>query len=84
MFANCVELTVVVRCRYPNHVWAIDFQFDETADGPTNGVYDTGHVLSKESDGAVTPFSAEVINAKSEPAALINNIRLNKVFIALG
>jgi transposase InsO family protein len=25
--------SVVVRGRYPNHVWAIDFQFDETADG---------------------------------------------------
>ena len=24
---------VVVRRQYPNHVWAIDFQFDETADG---------------------------------------------------
>ena len=25
--------SVVVRGRYPNHVWAIDFQFDETDDG---------------------------------------------------
>ena len=24
---------VVVRGQYPNHLWAIDFQFDETADG---------------------------------------------------
>ena len=27
------RVPVVVCCRYPNHVWAIDFQFDETADG---------------------------------------------------
>ena len=25
--------SIVVRGTYPNHVWAIDFQFDETADG---------------------------------------------------
>ena len=24
---------IVARGKYPNHVWAIDFQFDETADG---------------------------------------------------
>jgi len=27
------RVPIVVRSRYPNHVWAIDFQFDETADG---------------------------------------------------
>ena len=31
------RVLVVVRGRYPNHVWAIDFQFNETADGrPVN------------------------------------------------
>jgi len=27
------RVPIVVRGQYPNHVWAIDFQFDETADG---------------------------------------------------
>lgn len=27
------RVPIVVRGRYPNHVWPIDFQFDETADG---------------------------------------------------
>lgn len=26
-------LSIVVRGQYPKHVWAIDLQFDETADG---------------------------------------------------
>ena len=30
---NIARVPVVVRGRYPNHVWAIDFQFDETTDG---------------------------------------------------
>ena len=28
-----VRQPIVVRGQYPNHVWVIDFQFDETADG---------------------------------------------------
>jgi len=28
-----VRRPIVIRGTYPNHVWAIDFQFDETADG---------------------------------------------------
>lgn len=30
---KATRVPIVVRGRYPNHVWTIDFQFDETADG---------------------------------------------------
>ena len=31
--SKIARVPIIARVRYPNHVWAIDFLFDETADG---------------------------------------------------
>lgn len=42
------RVSVVVRGRYPNHVWVIDFQFDETADGQPMKILDVTDKFTRE------------------------------------
>ena len=39
---------VVVRGQYPNHLWAIDFQFDDTADGRPVKIFNVTDEFTRE------------------------------------
>ena len=62
---------VVVRGQYPNHVWAIDFQFDETADGRPVKILNVTDEFTRE---ALATNAARRITAAGTMAVL-NQIR---------
>ena len=63
--------SVVVRGTYPNHVWAIDFQFDETADGRPVKILNVTDEFTRE---ALATNAARRITAAGTMAVL-NQIR---------
>ena len=58
---------VVVRGHYPNHVWAIDFQFDETADGRPVKILNVSDEFTRE---ALATNAARRITAAGTMAVL--------------
>ena len=65
------RVPVVVRGQYPNHVWAIDFQFDETADGRPLKILNVTDEYTRE---ALATNAARRITA-AETMAVLNQIR---------
>ena len=57
----------MVRGTYPNQVWAIDFQFDETADGRPVKIVDATDEFTRE---ALATNAARRINAAGTIAVL--------------
>ena len=57
------RVTIVARGRYPNHVRAIDFQFDETADRRTVQILNMTDEFTREA--LATNATRQIIAAKS-------------------
>jgi len=64
----------VVRGQFPNHVWAIDFQFDETADGRVVKILNVTDEYTRE---ALATNAARTISAAGTMAVL-DQIRLQR------